>query len=329
MMRSFRSSVLVLLLPAILASGCSRLASRAAYRDGNGEYKQENFRKAIEQYERAVAADPSFAEAHFYLANSHQALFRPGKEGPDNKAHLDKAIESYKKSLEGNKADTPQLKMLRRNALGFLSSIYSDDAYRSYEDALHYAQALVDDAPGDVKGLFTLASLQEKFEKIPEAEALYKKVAEDNPQDAKACGALAGFYNKPLWDGRSKFDDAVSVLDRCASLNPNDETGYYKIATFFWDKAYRDRTLSTAEKDQYADKGLLAVDKALDLKPDYVEALVYKGLLYRVKAAAIAVANPRTAQAYLDKANALRDQATEIRKQLLASGSQAAPQAGS
>src|SRR6185369_14342632 len=107
-----------------------------------------------------------------------------------------------------------------------------------------------------VKSQFLLASTYEKFNKFPEAEVIYKKVAEENPNDAKACGALAGFYNKPLWEGKSKFDEAVQILDRCASLNPNDETGYYKIATFYWDKAFRDPELNAEQKDHYADKGI-------------------------------------------------------------------------
>ena len=44
------------------------------------------------------------AEAWFYLGSSHQALYRPGKDTPENKEHLDKAIEYYKKSLEANQA---------------------------------------------------------------------------------------------------------------------------------------------------------------------------------------------------------------------------------
>lgn len=323
MTRRFRITLVTLLLPALLGVGCAKVKARAAYKDGNKLYKVEQFKKAIEEYERAIALDPNMAEAHFYLANSHQALYRPGKDTPENKEHMDQAIEHYKTSLDLNDASTKNLKTIRQNALGFLSQIYSEDPYKNYDKAHEYAQKLSDEAPGDVKAAFTLASLYEKFDKVDQAEALYKKVAEEHPQDAKACGALAGFYNKPLWAGRSKFDNAVQVLDRCASLNPGDESGYYKIATFYWDKAFRDATLTAPQKEQYADKGLEAVDKALALKPDYVEAIVYKNLLFRVKAST--ASSSRVAQQYLDQANALRDRATELRKAALAAGAAATP----
>jgi tetratricopeptide (TPR) repeat protein len=325
MTQKLRPLVLAALLPvAFVAAGCGQLRAKVAYKDGTRHYKSEEFKKAIEEYEHAVALDPSMPEAHFYLASSHQALYRPGKDTQENVAHLEQAIEHYKKSLEVNTGTTERAKLLRRNALGFLSAIYSDDPYKSFEPAHDYAQRLVNEDANDVKSQFLLANLYEKFGRTAEAETIYRKVADGNPNDAKACGALAAFYNKPLWEGRAKFDEAVQVIEKCAGLNPSDETGYYKLATFYWDKAFRDPELSTEQKDQYANKGIEAIDKALKLKPDYVEGLVYKNLLLRVKASV--ASNPRMAQQYLDQANMLRDQATDLKKQALEAGKdEAAP----
>jgi len=298
------------LVPAL--GGCGKLQSKIAFKDANKDYKEENYKKAIPGYEKAVRLDPSMGEAWFYLGSSHQALYRPGKETPENKQHLDAAIENYKKSLEVNKADNERLKKVKMNTLAALTSIYSDDPYRNYEEATRYAEQLVQENPNDAKNLYAKANLYEKFNKIDEAETTYKHVAELNPNDPKACGALAAFYNKPLWDGRSKFDLAIEVLQRCASLTPNDASGYQKLATFFWDKAYRDPLLTDEQKEQYADKGLEMVDKALALKADYFEAVIFKGLLYRVKANV--AKNPQLKQQYLDQALALQKQGLEMKK---------------
>ena len=158
-----------------------------------------------------------------------------------------------------------------------------------------------------------MANLYEKFDKVDKAEETYKKVAEVNPNDAKACAALAGFYNKPLWDAQSKFDDAIETLQRCATIDPNDPAGFYKVAVFFWDKAFRDPLITDKQKDEYADKGLESVDKALAIKPDYVDGLVYKGLLLRVKAQV--TNNLRLRQQYLDQAQTMAKQAKELRAQ--------------
>ena len=105
----YRAPVLAALLPwSWPAVGCSLVQAKAAFKDGNRLYKEENYRKAIEEYQKAVELKPDFAEAHFYLGSSHQALYRPGKEGDENKMRLDKAIEHYEKSLEVNKARHPE-----------------------------------------------------------------------------------------------------------------------------------------------------------------------------------------------------------------------------
>jgi tetratricopeptide (TPR) repeat protein len=307
-----RSRVLAIAALVPVLCGCAKVQAKAAFKDGNKDYKEENYKKAIVDYEKATKLDPSMAEAWFYLGSSHQALYRPGKEGAENKDHLDKAIEYFKKSLDMNKATDERLKKVKLNTLAALTSIYSDDPYRNFDEANKYAEQLIQENPNDPKNLYAKANLMEKFGKIDEAETTYKRVTELNPNDPKACGALAAFYNKPLWEGRSKFDLAIEVLQRCASLAPNDPSGYQKLATFFWDKAYRDPLLSDEQKDQYADKGLEVVDKALALKADYFEAVIFKGLLYRVKANV--AKNPALKQQYLDQALALQKQGLEMKK---------------
>ena len=356
MKRRLRFSAPIALLAAFSAGGCSRIQSRAAFKDGNKEYRAENFKKAIEEYKRAVAKDPRFAEAWFYLGSANQAMYRPGKETPENKAYLERAIEAYRKSLEVNDAKSANLKEVRTNTLGALTGIFSDEPFKNFDVAQGYAQELLQDNPDDPKNLYAIANLYEKFGKIDLAEQTYKKVAEQteaeyqrvkaNPPAAtpvkkteggpalspvdealdaavKGCGALAAFYNKPLWNGRSRFDDAIGTLQRCTSLKPNDASGYQKIATFFWDKAYRDPLLTDEQKRAYADKGMQAVDKALELKPDYFEALIYKGLLFRVKAAA--AQTPQLRQQYLEQAQQLQKQALEIKRQQTEEAAQNAP----
>jgi tetratricopeptide (TPR) repeat protein len=323
-----RARLIAALLPLVmLGAGCNLVRAKAAFKDGNRLYKEENYRKAIEFYERAVELKPDFAEAHFYLASSHQSLYRPGKDDEENRMQLDQALEHYEKSLEVNSADTPNLKQLRLNTLGALTAMYSDPPLTDYEKALAYAEMLVKDNPDDTKNLYAMANLYEKFGRVTEAEQTYVRVTEQNPNDAKACGALAAFYNKPLWDEagavyvdgeskgarRAKFDSAISTLERCAALDSSDPSGYYKLAMFFWDKAYRDPMISDQEKDAYADKGIASVDKALGMKPDYWEAIITKGLLYRVKAQVSR--RPAERKQYLDQAVMLQKQAMELRKE--------------
>jgi tetratricopeptide (TPR) repeat protein len=305
----------------LLFSACGPLRAKAVFQDANKAYKAEKFKEAIVLYQRTVELDPNMAEGWFYLANSNQALYRPGKPAPENRAHLDDALTQYLKALEVNKANNERLARVRSNTLVALVQIYSEEPYKDYAQASKYANDLVKDKTDDIRNLFALAALYEKFEKYQDAERAYVKAFQLNPEDVKACSGLAGFYNKPYWGGHARFDDAIATLAKCAALAPNDPVGYYKIATFFWDKAYRDVELSDPQKLAYAEKGLAAVDKALSIQPDYCDALIYKGLLLRVKAQV--ATNLRLRAKLLDEADAVRKLAVDCKKQAAESSSTA------
>ena len=334
-----RLITLLAVLPLLGGIGCSQVRAKAAFKDANKLYKEESYRRAIEKYEKAVALAPDMAEAYCYLGSSHQALFRPGKEGDENKQQLEQAIQNYLKSLEVNQGQTANLKKVRVIALGALTGIYSEPPYQEFDKALSYAQQLTQDNPDDTKNLYAIANLYEKFGKVDEAEKTYKRITELHAADVKACAALAGFYNKALWDDqgavydektskggrRAKFDVAIETLERCATLDPKDASGYFKVATFYWDKAYRDPLVTEAQKATYSDKGMEAVEKALEIKPDYWEAIVYKGLLYRVKAQI--AKNPKERAQFLEQAAALTKRAMDLKKAQQAENAAVPPEA--
>ena len=223
--------------------------------------------------------------------------------------------------------------------LGALTSIYSEPPYQDFEKALSYAQQLTQDNPDDSKNLYAIANLYEKFGKVDDAEKTYKRITDLHATDVKACAALAGFYNKVLWDDqgavydektskggrRAKFELAIETLQRCATLDPKDASGYFKVATFYWDKAYRDPLVTEVQKATYTEKGLEAVEKALEIKPDYWEAIVYKGLLYRVKAQM--AKDPKERAKFLEQGAALTKSAMAMKKQQQADNAAVPPEA--
>jgi hypothetical protein len=58
--------------------------------------------------------------------------------------------------------------------------------------------------------------------------------------------------------------------------------------------------------------GLVAVNKALEIKPDYVEAMTYKGLLLRTQA--LVEKDPKKQQELIREGTALGDKANSMRK---------------
>ena len=326
---------LAVILLAIPLLNCARVQAQTALREGHKLYKDESFRKAIEEYDIVLEKDPGNIEATFYKGSSFHQLFRPGKD--DTKVNLEEAIKNYKQVL----AAAPPLNdkkypVLKKNTLSALVGIYADDPYRDFDTSMKYATELTSSEPRNLQNLFAMANLYEKFGKVNEAEGAYKKAVEVAPKDAKACGALAGFYNKTLWDekgvpvadgmaGRGRFEDAVNQLKQCAELDPKDPKGYYTVATFYWDQCYRGPLLDDNRKKQLADEGMLFVDKALGIKGDFVEALIYKGLLLREQATL--TRNPATRNSLMEEAQLLQKRAVELKKEQDAEQAEKARQA--
>ena len=62
---------------------------------------------------------------------------------------------------------------------------------------------------------------------------------------------LAGFYNR-----QGRFDKTIEALEARAAAEPNNPEAYYTIATYLWDKTFRDFRLKDAEKRAYLEKGV-------------------------------------------------------------------------
>ena len=117
----------------------------------------------------------------------------------------------------------------------------------------------------------------------------------------------AGYYNR-----QGDFDKLMENIRKNIELEPQNPEAHYRLATYSWDKASRDFRLSDKDKMAIITDGLTAVDKALQIKPDYVEAMTYKGLLMRTQA--LVEKDPAKQQALIKEATALSDKANAMRK---------------
>ena len=90
------------------------------------------------------------------------------------------------------------------------------------------------------------------------------------------------------------------------------------VATYYWEKSYKDHRLTSAEKKEYIQKGIEAANQALSLNPDYSEALTYKNLLLRM------MGNEETDMAkraaLYKQADELRNRAIELNKKRASTG---------
>jgi predicted Zn-dependent protease len=169
-------------------------------------------------------------------------------------------------------------------------------------------QRMIQLEPGEPTNYIALAKIYEDAGAYDEAEKMYIQAKQAKPNDPTVYMTLAGYYNR-----QGRFDKTIDALEERAAKEPNNPEAFYTIATYYWDEAYRDFKLKDNEKKAYVQKGIEAVDHALQIKPDYMEALVYKNLLLRLQANL--EKEPAKQQALIKEADKLRDRAQELRKQ--------------
>jgi tetratricopeptide (TPR) repeat protein len=161
--------------------------------------------------------------------------------------------------------------------------------------------------PKDTGNYFGLMKLYEDAGRFEEAEQILNQVREAVPNDPNVYVTAAGFYNR-----RGEFDKAATAFEDRARLDPNNPEAYLMLAAFFEEKARKDYTLSNKAKGDYVQRGLTAVDKALGIKQDFIEALTFKNLLLRQQA--LVEKNPKVQKELLDEADKLRGKAIELQK---------------
>jgi len=318
-MRKFSLQAVVLALVAglgVTVAGCGQIAmvqARMALKDGHTAYQQQNYRGAVEAYEKAIAADPNQTEAYFYLGNSYDNQFRPTRRGEEaNDLLLTRAVENYRKASE-----LEQRPELKRLALQYLANAFGSDKLNDPAQSEPVVQQLIQMDPSEPVNYFALSKIYEDSGDYENAESSLMKAREMKPTDPAVYTTLAAYYNR-----QGEFDKSMEALVARAEREPSNPEAFYTIATYDWEKAYRDFSLGEADKMKYVKLGLEAVDKAIGLNDQYMEALVYKNLLLRVQANL--EKNPARQQALLKEATDLSNRAEEIRKKNAAGAAAAA-----
>jgi tetratricopeptide (TPR) repeat protein len=308
MQRRLKTASLAVVLTAFSLTlvGCTQfgvLKARKAFKEANVLYQQQDYKRAADQYEVVIQNDPNLSTAYFYLANSYDNLYKPSRKGEaQNDEYLKKAIENYRKC-----ADTEKDPKLRKLSLEYLVAGYGPDKMNDPGQAVPLIEEMIRLDPTEPSNYFVLSKMYEDAGNYEVAEQYLLKAKQMRPNDSGTYMQLAGFYNR-----QGDFEKTMQELRERADKEPTNPEAYYTISSYYWEKAYRDFRLKDADKLKYIELGIQASDKALELKPDYSEALTYKNLLLRSKA--LVIKDPAQQQALIKEADQLRDRAIELRK---------------
>ena len=193
-------------------------------------------------------------------------------------------------------------------------------AYKNakYENAIEHFKNAVDLDPSLINARLYLATAYAQ-QYIPGADApdnnryaeqaidVFKQVLSLNPPKEQQIHSLKGIAS--LYFNMKKFDQAKDYYQKVVDLDPNDPETYYSVAVIDWTQSWQRRmdvraklglkptddlkdkkdcqTLITTIKAQsqpQVEDGITKLQKALELRPDYDDAMAYLNLLYREQA---------------------------------------------
>ena len=301
---------------ALGIAGCSQvdqLTAMKAMKEGNAAYQQQDYKKASDAYVTTVGTNPANEDlqtAYFFLGNSYDNLWKPSKKGEAaNDQLLQKAVDNYQLAAEKlATAQKPANRNIGKLALQYLVATYGGDKLNDPAKAEPVVQKMIMLDPGDTTNYFALAKIYEDAGVYDEAERILQLARTAKPNDPAVYQMLAGYYNR-----QGQFEKTMEAWQQRTEKEPNNPEAYQTMATFYWDEAYRDPRVKEADKKAYVQKGIEAVDHALQLNPQYAEALIYKGLLLRLEATY--EKDVAKQQALLKEADQVRDKAQEMKKQ--------------
>ena len=304
--------IAMLTLGTVVSSACAQVGAvqaRRSFKAANAEYQAQNYAKAAELYEDALKNDPNLVEAFFYLGNSYDQQWKPSRKGePANDALMDKAVTNYQLAADHlSTATTDVQKTLGKRSLEYLQAAYGADKLNDPAKAEPIVQKMIQLEPSEPSNYFVLAKIYEDAGAYPESEQTLIKAREVKPNDPAVYMTLAGYYNR-----QGQFDKTIDALEQRAKVEPNNPEAFQTIAAYYWDETRGDASLNDTQKKAFVEKGLEAVDRALQIKADYVEALTFKGLLLRLQANL--EKDPAKQQALIKEAVALSDKANDLRK---------------
>jgi tetratricopeptide (TPR) repeat protein len=284
------------------------LRSLMAFKEANQLYQRGDFKKAIPVYEKAIGFNPDMGVVYFFLGNSYDNLYKPSQKGdPANDANLTKAVEYYQKATEVIKDTDIQGPQIRKLAYEYLIAAYGVDKLADFEKAEPIAEKLIALEPNEPGNYQSIGKLYEDQGRYDEAEARFLKAIEVRPNEPQGYLVLAGFHNR-----QGNFEKTMEAWENRAKVEPNNPEAHHTIAHFLWEKAFKDYTITAAQKRQYIDRALQAEDTALSLHADYFEALTFKNILLRMKANIEPDLKKR--QAMIAEADKLEARALEVQK---------------
>jgi len=307
-------NLLILVVAVIFAaSSCQKLnvnqlRANHHFSKANNYFTDNQYRLAIEEYERTLEYNPELTLAYRFLGESYKNQYKAGDESPENLERAEKAIENLNLALEKEPTNI--------QIVHSLGDMY--DRMQRFEDAERMFLKVLDLDPTNMENYYVVAGFYNRYagedERIhKKAEEMYLRRIELDPQNHQGYAYAAQFYDnvRPIPD----FDRAYAMHNKILGMKPDDALILFTIGVNRFNKAYRlQNLLSRQERIALSDESEATLLKSAELDPNYPDTFAYINLLYRNVHAQL---YPERSERFIREADRYTERYNQVRKRQL------------
>src|SRR5438128_8592101 len=136
----------------------------------------------------------------------------------------------------------------------------------------------------------------------------FRDYLNQHPADLDAVKSIATLYAK-----QGNFNESLNWYQKITLLDSKNPEAFYIFGVVCYEKVAKNPPADLKEKVDIIEKGKQALQRAIDMKTDYFEAMAYLNLLWRQQA--LTETDPVKAQQDVAKADEIRNRTLEIIKQ--------------
>lgn len=231
------------------------------------------------------------------------------------------ALQHYKKAREIDGKSHPELnRMIGYSLIGmYKPEDTSPQNVKNADAAIVELRKYLREHPDNRIAREALINLYLNADRITDAIGYFREWLQTHPNDIDAVRSVATLYSK-----QGNFNEALNWYEKITLIDQKNPESFYTFGVVCYEKVAKNPPADLAERLQIIEKGKSALERAIKLRPEYFEAMVYLSLLYRQQAPI--ETDPAVQQQLLAQADKVRNDAIAIVKRKKAEA--AAAQAG-
>jgi len=290
----------------------SKLSANYHFGKANSLFRENQYRKAITEYEATLKYNPKMTQAYRFLGESYKQLYKPGVDTPLNKELETKTLAALTKALE--------IEPNNKDIIYSLGDMY--DKLKKFVLAEKLYLRIIELQPENMSNYYVVAEFYKRYsadnkDVARKAESMYLRRIETDPDNPQGYAYMASYLEQVAGGPEEllkSFEKAGEFLQKRINLQPDSAEAWLALGVNQWSRSFRFQFLTVQERMKQAQAALESISKAIELDPNYPEPYAWMGPLYK---AVMAKLEPEKEARYNAEGDRYLERFQELRKRAL------------